>query len=158
MRLCAWLLACLLASCGGSTEVGPAQTGGSGGSDAGGSDSSADASAQDSTTADTTLQCMADSSDFIWSMQQCHGANECQVVVHAADCCGTQSFIAVTSASLDAYGKCEKAWSDALPPCGCMAQAPTADDGQVVTDPKKVIAECTYWTQSGGICRTKVVL
>ncbi|MBI5536384.1 MAG: hypothetical protein HY898_26925 [Deltaproteobacteria bacterium] len=155
MRRLGWVLAAVLAACGGATEVGPAQTGGAGGS-AGSDSGTGDASTQDATPADASVQCVADSSTFIWEMQICHSASDCQIVQHMTNCCGTMQYIAVASEFVADYAKCEQAWVDGLPACGCMSGPPTADDGQEVKDPKKVIAECTNWTMSSGVCRTKV--
>ncbi len=86
----------------------------------------------------------------------CQAVNDCVVVAHTVDCCGTIEYVGIEVSKQSAFVACEQAWDQSLPACGCPAGPATAEDGKTVTDPSQVMTDCTNFTQSGGICYTYV--
>ena len=142
--------------CGGVESGGPADAGP-------GVDSAVDG-AVDAASGDTAdgggdgaPACFGDSGLVGYEFTVCHGAGECTTAQHRTDCCGSATIVGVNTASSSAFATCETAWDAHFPPCGCPSRPAQTEDGKTPSDPSKVVVECTNFTSSGGVCRTRTV-
>lgn len=101
-------------------------------------------------------QCQVDSGNLVWAYKNCQSADDCEVRLHTVNCCGTMQYVGVSKSDAEAFAACEQAWTESLPECGCASQPTTAEDGNLAPDPSLVVVECTDFTMSGGICKTRV--
>ena len=80
----------------------------------------------------------------------CQSADECVVVFHQTDCCGTLAAFAVHVDSQAAYDDAE-APCMFEPNCDCAPQATAAEDGEATADNASIVAACV-----DNVCRSEV--
>jgi hypothetical protein len=88
----------------------------------------------------------------------CKVDDDCILIPHQTDCCGTTDLIGISKVESDAFTLCENSWIKRFPKkCGCDAAGPQkTEDGKIVVDPGLVVVHCTDLTSGGGICRTSL--
>jgi hypothetical protein len=121
----------------GSTSGGSASGGSSrGGSGSGGSTSAGSSAGGSSATAgtggSTGIQCTGEDSAFAGIDKSCTSADDCVLVNHTADCCGTILIMGISAGAQATFGEAESYCSAQLPACGCAAQGTNLEDGTVM--------------------------
>ncbi|MBZ5715816.1 hypothetical protein [Nannocystis pusilla] len=73
--------------------------------------------------------------------KSCQSDDDCAVVFHQTDCCGTVAAFAVNLASVEAYNEAE-APCMFEPFCDCAPEATEAEDGDATADNASIVAVC----------------
>lgn len=123
-----------------TTQTGGDQTGGveTGGQSTGGG------------TTGGSLQC-EDPLQFPGVGKECAGDNDCAVVFHQVDCCGSLVAIGVDAGTVDAFNEAEAMCAAKWPACECAQKPTAAEDGESTEDQAQIVAAC-----EGGLCQSQV--
>ena len=140
------------AGCGGEASGGTASGTGSGAG--GGTTSSGDGGASWGT-------CFSDTGTFTdYDLKICDPTlDECAIVSHGVDCCGTVRFVGVNKNQLGAFDVCEQDWAAHFPACGCDSTTMLVEqpgDG-AVNGIDEVKVECANCTTETCICVTSPI-
>jgi hypothetical protein len=124
---------------GGSTSGGTTSLAGASGSSSGGSGATAGASA---------YECSGEQSVFTVLDKTCSTPDDCVLVNHVADCCGTILIMGINGSALPLFNEAEPYCSAQLPACGCAAQGTNLEDGTIID-----FADASYAVEcSAGEC------
>jgi hypothetical protein len=155
----------LSSSCSGKsdsavfTEVGGTSSGGSagsaqagksnhGGSSAGQAGSSSGGKSSGGTSNHDDPDCDA---DFDALDKSCDSAQECVLVQHQVDCCGTILIMGLHSAEQLAFAALEQYCAAQFPLCGCAAQGMRLEDGSMIDfDSTAAVVDCV-----DGLCQSR---
>lgn len=111
-----------------------------------------DAIATDAPSGDAGSACFDPSGTIPYEYKRCGTDSECTTAEHQTDCCGNKTRTGINAAESSTYSACEKTWDGHFPGCGCPEGPDKTDDGQVITDPTKVVVHCV--AGSGGATGT----
>lgn len=81
----------------------------------------------------------------------CVAAEDCAVVTHQLDCCGSLAALGIDADDVDAYNESEAACAAQFPGCECASKPTTAEDGQTEQD-GQIVAVCVE-----GMCQSAVL-
>lgn len=124
----------------GDTGDTTGDTGGTEGS-GGGSGTDSNSGGSGSGSGGNMLQC-EDPLMFPGVGKECVVDEDCALVFHQTDCCGTLDAYGVSQASADAYNQTEAMCAAQFPACDC-AQMPTdAEDGNSTQDNNAIVVQC----------------
>jgi hypothetical protein len=137
----------------GGTFTGGAPTGAGGSAATGGIPATGDAGAGGVLVDPDEVQCAADNPTFPEFDKSCSSVDECALVSHTTDCCGSQLRMAINQSEVERFDAAEAVCSAQYPACGCAAQGVSAEDGTLVSwsDVDSIVAEC-----SQGRCQSRV--
>jgi hypothetical protein len=116
---------------GGSAQAGKSTTGGSSAGKAG--SASSGTSGGGSSSGGTSNQDQPDcAADFAALDKSCDSAQDCSLVQHQIDCCGTVLVMGLQSAEQPAFAALEQYCAAQFPLCGCAAQGMMLEDGSMI--------------------------
>ncbi len=98
-----------------------------------------------SSTGDTggaEIQCTAEPQVFPSFDRTCAASEDCSVVFHQVDCCGTQVAWGLSADVAKAFAEAEAECVMQFPPCDCAPMPTVTDDGQMVADVAAIMVEC----------------
>ena len=114
-----------------------------------------DAISTDGPIGDATSACFDPTTGTIpYEYRRCGTDGECSTAKHQTNCCGDKIVTGINAAESSAYATCETAWDAHFPGCGCAEGPDKTDDGQVITDPTKVVVHCVGSGGATGTCET----
>jgi hypothetical protein len=108
------------------TETGTGGTGSSGGTGTGGGD----------------VQCIGDPPVFPEFDKSCGGDQDCALVFHTIDCCGTDVAWGINVDDVAAFDAAEAICDSQYPPCGCAPSETEAEDGNASFNPDDFAVTC----------------
>ncbi|HVJ19811.1 MAG TPA: hypothetical protein VM686_30555 [Polyangiaceae bacterium] len=119
---------------GGSSRGGSSSGGttGRGGSSSGGSSAAAGTGSTGGTGGTNDIQCTGTDSVFAGIDKTCSSVDDCVLVNHTADCCGTILIMGINAGDQQTFNDAESYCSALLPLCGCAAQGTNLEDGTVM--------------------------
>lgn len=88
------------------------------------------------------VSCGAGSVVFPSFDKTCQTKDECTVVEHQINCCGTRVAWGIAKGANAAFNAAEAVCQQQYPKCKCAAQATVADDGNTTIDGGKFAADC----------------
>ncbi len=89
---------------------------------------------------------------FDQSNRSCQTADDCDVVVHQVNCCGTTRAMGINKAVAAYLGELEKLCRETYPACGCPTGPQEADDGTTANGANG--ANGANVTCAAGVCAT----
>jgi len=81
--------------------------------------------------------------------RSCQTADDCDVVVHQVNCCGTTRAMGINKAVAAYLGELEKLCRETYPACGCPTGPQEADDGTTANGANDANVTC-----AAGVCAT----
>lgn len=115
-------------------------TGGSEGS--GGSGTSASTGGSEGSSSGGDPLACEDPLAFPGVGKECVSDQDCAVVFHQTDCCGSLSAHGVSTDSVDPFNATEAMCAALFPGCGCAPQPTIAEDGETTQDQTQIVAHC----------------
>jgi hypothetical protein len=116
---------------GGSAQAGKSTTGGSSAGKAG--SASSGTSSGGTSSGGTSNQDQPDcDADLAALDKSCDSAQDCSLVQHQIDCCGTILVMGLQSAEQPAFAALEQYCAAQFPLCGCAAQGMMLEDGSMI--------------------------
>jgi hypothetical protein len=88
------------------------------------------------------VQCAADPPVFPAPPKACAVDEDCAVVFHQVDCCGSRAGLGIDADAVDEFMAAEEICAAQYPGCDCAAQPTTAEDGQSTADESQIQAHC----------------
>ena len=114
---------------GGSAGAAQAGKSTSGGSSAGKAGSTSGGTSAGGTSNPDQPDCDA---DFDALDRSCSSADDCVLVQHQVDCCGTILIMGLPSSEQPSFTALEQYCAAQFPPCGCAAQGMMLEDGSLI--------------------------
>ncbi len=94
------------------------------------------------TTGGEEVQCTADPPVFPEFSKACATDDDCAVVFHQVDCCGSRAGIGIDADEVDEFDAAEAICTAQYPGCECAQQPTTTEDGQATGDETQIQAHC----------------
>lgn len=129
---CYYTDACLIPGCPDAMDAG----------DPGGLDAATSEDAGTGQDAGLAIQCGSFPPVFPVFDESCHHDEDCVVVFHQRDCCGTQVAWGIAASAKPAFDQAEEECRAQYPACGCPAAPTEAEDGNIHWDPEKFAVRC----------------
>lgn len=97
-----------------------------------------------------TVRCTGSDPTFPEFERGCSSADNCVLVLHTVDCCGTQLAMAINHSEVERFNSAEAACDAQYPACGCAGQGVRLEDGTVVdfASSDQIAAQCKDGTCS----------
>jgi hypothetical protein len=109
-----------------------------------GESTSTDTTTDDTTTDDTTtgepIMCPGEFPSFD---EACSVDEDCALVLHTIDCCGTELAWGIRADAVAAFEAAEAVCDGQYPACDCAPMPTLAEDGQTVMDASALAVACT---------------
>jgi len=90
----------------------------------------------------TALTCTAPNGGQILVDRTCSFSDDCILVLHQLDCCGSQQAVGIRASGMTAFARAEADCVMRFPGCGCPAGPTRADDGMMTTDMMRLRVRC----------------
>lgn len=126
---CYYTDACLIPGCPDVVEVGDP-----------GTLDAADPGSRDD--AGQAIACDASPPVFPEFDESCKQDQDCVVVFHQVNCCGTEVALGIAMSAQDGFRQAEEVCRSQYPGCGCPAFATEAEDGNTAWDPAQFAVKC----------------
>jgi hypothetical protein len=133
------------------TSTGPGQTTGSTTDTSSSGGTSDTTGTTDATTGEPAIMCGGEDRYFPTFDRTCRTVNDCDLVYHQVDCCGSMRVLGIRGEVAKAFGEAEAECVAQYPECDCLPQFPIADDEEVSSDINLIEVECAE-----GECRSFV--
>ena len=72
----------------------------------------------------------------------CETVDDCAIVCHQRDCCGSQNAIGVNANEVERFEELHPDCRNSYPACGCPASSPRAEDGNTSQDWDDITVDC----------------
>lgn len=76
----------------------------------------------------------------------CETVDDCAIVYHQRDCCGSQNAIGVNSDEVARFEELHPDCRNSYPGCGCPAMNPQAEDGNTAETGQEISVDCVQNT------------
>jgi hypothetical protein len=102
--------------------------------------------------------CFTDTGDVRPALKTCETSSDCTVVLLHVSCCGSETYVGVSTSNATRLEGCDTARVASFPKCGCGSGPPTTEDGTKLmwgTSPASVPVTCLVQPNAAiGVCTT----